>query len=48
MKIEKGEDAYEVDYSEFTTLMKHAGVAPKGTWQERVGRYVLSYKSTVG
>jgi dTDP-4-dehydrorhamnose reductase len=48
MKIEKGEDAYEVDYSVFTTLMKNACVVPRGTWQERVGRYVLSYKTTVG
>ena len=45
MKIEQGEDAYEVDYSEFTTLMKSAGVAPMGTWQERVGRYVYLNRS---
>jgi dTDP-4-dehydrorhamnose reductase len=45
MKIEKGEDAYEVDYSDFSTLMKSAGVAPMGTWQERVGRYVYLNRS---
>ncbi|MFN4915192.1 MAG: hypothetical protein ACK5FT_07715 [Sphingomonadales bacterium] len=45
MKIEKGEDAYEVDYSEFTTLMKKAGVSPAGNWQERVERYVNLYRS---
>ena len=45
MKIEKGEDAYEVDYSDFTTLMKNAGVAPAGTWQDRVQRYVNLYRS---
>lgn len=45
MKIEKGEDAYEADCSEFTTLMNNAGVAPKGTWQERVERYVNLYRS---
>jgi nucleoside-diphosphate-sugar epimerase len=45
MKIEKGEDAYEADYSDFTTLMKNAGVAPAGTWQERVQRYVNLYRS---
>ena len=45
MKIEKGEDAYEVDYSEFTTLMKNAGLSPAGNWQERVERYVNLYRS---
>jgi nucleoside-diphosphate-sugar epimerase len=45
MKIEKGEDAYEVDYSEFTTLMESAGVAPAGDWQDRVERYVKLYRS---
>jgi hypothetical protein len=48
MTIKDGEDAYEADCSEFTALMKNAGVAQKGTWQERVERYVLSYRSTVG
>ena len=45
MKIEKGEDAYEVDYSDFTALMKKAGVAPAGNWQARVERYVNLYRS---
>jgi nucleoside-diphosphate-sugar epimerase len=45
MKIEKGEDAYEVDYSVFTTLMKTAAVAPAGSWQDRVERYVNLYRS---
>jgi dTDP-4-dehydrorhamnose reductase len=48
MILKEGEDAYEADCSEFTTLMKNAGVVPKGTWQERVERYVLSYRSAVG
>lgn len=45
MNLEKGEDAYEVDYSEFSTLMNSAGVTPNGTWQERVERYVNLYRS---
>ncbi len=45
MKIEKGEDAYEVDYSEFTTIMKKASIAPAGSWQERVERYLNLYRS---
>ncbi|MFM7765140.1 MAG: NAD-dependent epimerase/dehydratase family protein [Sphingomonadales bacterium] len=45
MKIEKGEDAYEVDYSVFNTLMEKAGVAPAGSWQDRVERYVNLYRS---
>jgi nucleoside-diphosphate-sugar epimerase len=45
MKIEKGEDAYEVDYTDFTRLMNNAGVAPQGTWQERVENFVNLYRS---
>lgn len=45
MKIEEGEDAYEVDYFVFSTLMEKTGVAPAGSWQYRMERYVNLYRS---